>query len=248
MRATEDIVMSKEITHWMLAVGTFALLAGCSKDEASEPVEPGASEGNEAPPAMMETPTESTAVPAEPVPTTAPSEDNLNPPPASDDTSSTAAPLKDEEIVKITASVDAAEIEQAKLAKSKSKNAQVKKFATHMITQHTQSKQKGAKLAKSAKLTPSDSDLGGQLEGKAQSTLETLKSADAAGFDSAYMEAQVKQHQEVLDLLDRQLIPNAQNADLKAQLQTTREMVQQHLTQGQEIQQSLASTGGATAE
>ncbi|HMI90494.1 MAG TPA: DUF4142 domain-containing protein [Polyangiales bacterium] len=233
--------MSKEITHWMLAVGTFALLAGCSKDEASEPVEPGASEGNEAPPAMMDPPAEPSSVPPEPVSPTAPGEDSMNPPPASEDSSSSAAPLKDEEIVKITDSVDAAEIEQAKLAKSKSKNAKVKKFATHMITEHTKAKQKGAKLAKSAKLTPADSDLGGQLKGKAESTLETLKSAEPAGFDSAYMEAQVKQHQEVLDLLDRQLIPNAQNADLKAQLQAAREMVQSHLTMGQEIQQSLSA-------
>jgi len=234
--------MSKEITHWMLAVGTFALLAGCSQDEPTETVEPGASEGSEAPPEMLDPPpAEPSSVPAEPAEPVAPSEDSLNPPPAADGSSSSAAPLKDEEIVDITASVDSAEIEQGKLAKSKAKNPQVKKFATHMVTQHTQAKQKGAKLAKSAKLTPEQGELSKQLQSKAETTLESLKAADAPGFDSAYMQAQVQQHQEVLDLLDRQLIPNAKNDDLKAQLKATREMVQQHLTQGQEIQQSLTA-------
>jgi putative membrane protein len=240
--------MSKEIKHWMLAVGSFALLAGCSSSEP-EYAEPGASEGDETTaPETMEPPPEQAAAPVEPVPSTAPGDDSLNPPPAATDDSATAAgPLKDEEIIGITSSVDTAEIDQAKVAKSKSKNAQVKKFATHMITQHTQSKQKGAKLAKSAELKAEDSELGTQLKTKAERTLESLKEADAATFDSTYMQAQVTQHQEVLDLLDRQLIPNAKNADLKAQLEKTREMVQQHLTQGQEIQQALAATPAPAA-
>jgi putative membrane protein len=237
----EEIAMSKEIKHWMLAVSAVALFAGCSKDEPAEP-EPGASEGNEQPPAMMDPPAEPSTAPVEPVAPTAPSGDTLNPPPAAEDTGASAAPLKDGEIVKITESVDTAEIEQAKLAKKKAQNAQVKKFATHMITQHTQAKQKGARLTKSAKLTPEESELGRQLTTKAERTLESLEAADEAGFDAEYMRAQVQQHQEVLDLLDQRLIPNAQNADLKTQLQATRDMVQQHLTQGQEIQQSLATT------
>jgi putative membrane protein len=181
----------------------------------------------------------------------APTDDNLNPPPASTDTTTddttSVAPLEDAQIMKITANVDTAEIEQAKVAKTKAQNAQVKKFATHMISEHTKSKQKGMRLSKKADLDPADSELGTQLETKATRMLESLEAADKTAFDSAYMQAQVQQHQEVLNLLDQQLIPNAKNEDLKQELQATREMVSKHLTQAQEIQQQLPTTTASAA-
>jgi predicted outer membrane protein len=42
----------------------------------------------------------------------------------------------------------------------------------------------------------------------------------------------VKAHQEVLDALDNKLIPNAQDASLKANLQQVRPTVAQHLKKG----------------
>ena len=232
--------------NWMLVLSVLAAgSAACSKDESTEPdyVQPGASEGDEVPPDATEPPVGPSPL-DEPAQPTAPSEDSINPPAATPEpnepTSSTAAPLKNEEIVHITGNVDAAEIEQAKLAKSKAQNAQVKKFATHMISEHTKSKNKGAQLAKSAELKPEESALGEQLATKAARTYEALQAAGKDEFDGAYISAQVKQHQEVLDLLDRELIPNASEPELKAQLQKTREMVERHLGEGQRIQQSLA--------
>jgi putative membrane protein len=157
------------------------------------------------------------------------------------------APLTDAQIAKILQAVDTGEIDQAKVAQKKSKDARVKKFAQHMIQQHTKSKQKGMALTKKAKITPEDSPVATELTGKANAQLEALKGADAATFDTLYISGQAQQHQEVLDLVNAQLIPSATDNDLKSHLAETRTMVETHVTQAKEIQDALATAGGADA-
>ncbi len=150
-------------------------------------------------------------------------------------------PLTDEQIVGITEAVNKGEIEQAKVAQKKAKNPRVKKFASHMISQHTKAKQKGAKLVKQTKLTVADSAVATDLQSKTTEQLEKLKAAEVPDFDKDYTDGQVAQHQEVLDLLNTQLIPSATHPDLKARLEEERSMVEEHLTEAKDIQASLAS-------
>lgn len=169
--------------------------------------------------------------------------------PAAPPTETAAAPaaLTDEQIVRITETVNEGEIEQAKLAQKKAKNPRVKKFAANMISQHTKSKKKSANLAKEAQLTVADSPVATDLESKTNQHLETLKAADRADFDRTYTDAQIAQHQEVLELLNKQLIPNASHPDLKAQLEEERGMVETHLLEAREIQSALMSATGTTS-
>jgi len=155
---------------------------------------------------------------------------------------SSAAALTDQQIAKITDSVNSAEIEQAKLAQQKSKNQQVQKFASMMIAHHGEAKKDQAAL----NLTPEDSPLAQQLAADSKSTLETLKSKQGSDFDRAYFEAQVEGHQKVLDALKQDLEPSAQNPDLKAYLQKLEPRVAEHLSQAQAAQQSLQSSNGAS--
>jgi putative membrane protein len=164
------------------------------------------------------------------------------PPPAS----SEPVALSDAQIVKVAETVDKGEIEQAKEAQKKSKNPQVKKLASHMIAQHTKSQKKGATLAKKAQLTPEDSPVASELSTKAEEALQTLKTAAPAELDKAYVDAQVKQHETVLELLNTRLIPSAVNADLKAQLEETRSMVEKHIEEARKIQQALTDSASAT--
>ena len=165
----------------------------------------------------------------------------------SETASTETTPLTDDQIAKITSTVSEGEVEQAKVARQKAKDQRVKTFARHMIDQHTQAKQKTDKLAKKAEMKPADSTVSTDLDTRATQTLEQLKTAQATDFDKTYIEAQVTQHQEVLDLLNSKLIPAAQNADLKAQLEEQRTMVEEHLTQARQISESLANTTGPTS-
>ena len=151
-----------------------------------------------------------------------------------------ASTVSDSEIAFITEVVNNGEIEQAQVATKKAGNPQVKRFAQHMISEHRKANQAGAKVVKQAKIIPQESAPATKIEDDATGVLESLRSTDPGeGFDRLYIESQVMQHQKVLDMLDRQLIPSAENPELEAELTKSRAMVERHLTQAREIQQSM---------
>ncbi len=146
------------------------------------------------------------------------------------------APLNDAQIARITNDANSAEVEQGKLAQGKAKNARVKKFAERMVKHHTEAKDKQAKL----KLATATSDRAMKLESDARKTLGDLKENADASFDAEYMAAQVKEHQEVLDTIDNELLPSAKNEDLKSYLKEIRPTVESHLKDARDIQSKLA--------
>lgn len=158
------------------------------------------------------------------------------------------APLTDGQILRVTETVDKDEIEQAKEVQKKAKNPEVKKLAAHLIQQHTKSKQKGQTLIKKTQLTPEDSSVATDLTARSEECMQTIKTAQApADAERAFVDAQVRQQETLLELLDKRLIPSAINADLKAQLEETRKMIETHMEETKKVQQAIGSPGtGAT--
>lgn len=151
-----------------------------------------------------------------------------------------ATTVSDSEIAFITEVVNNGEIEQGQVAINKAGNPQVKRFAQRMISEHRAANQAGAKVVKQAGIIPQESAPATKIEDDATGVLESLRSTEPGeGFDRLYMETQVTQHQKVLDMLDTQLIPSASNPKLKAELTKRRGMIERHLTQAREIQQSM---------
>jgi len=148
-----------------------------------------------------------------------------------------AEPLSDEQIAAVTDAANSAEIEQAKLAESKSKDAGVKRFAAMMIAHHGAAKAKQAKL----KLKPAESSVSTGLQADAASTLDSLKTSKGKDFDKAYIAAQVDGHQKVLDTINDKLLPSVKNADLKAYLEEIKPRVEQHLKEAKQLQESFDS-------
>lgn len=155
------------------------------------------------------------------------------PAPAAEAQDPKAEPLTDEQIAAITDAANSAEIAQAKLAETKSKDPGVKRFAAMMIKHHGEAKQKQAKL----KLKPAESSISTALESDSASTLNALKGDKGADFDKAYIAAQVQGHQTVLDTINQKLLPNAKNADLKAYLDEIKPRVEDHLKQAKQLQE-----------
>jgi putative membrane protein len=166
-------------------------------------------------------------------------------PPAKADTTAQAQPvpesLSDEQIAAITDAANSAEIAQAKLAESKSKNPDVKRFAAMMIHHHGDAKKKQAQL----KLPTAESTASTALKADAASTLDTLKKDTGKDFDKAYIDAQVDGHQKVLDTINEKLLPNVRNTDLKAYLEEIKPRVEDHLKQAKELQQNFDSKRSA---
>lgn len=189
---------------FLLLVVSFGIVGGCSKG-ASEP-EPGASQGNEAPPTVP-----ATGVVA-------------------------MDKLSDGQIAAVLMTVDDGEIQQAQSALQRATDPEVRAFATHMIDQHTASKQAGAQLASQTGLRPVESPKSRELQADASQQLERLNSADQANFDITYVSGQIEQHTAVLKLIEDQLLPAVNQPGLRDHLQTARGMVQEHLERARQIQ------------
>jgi putative membrane protein len=144
--------------------------------------------------------------------------------------------MTDGQMLQVLDTIDTGEIAQAELATTKAQSPQVREFAASMIEQHNRAKKQGAQLASQANMTRTPSALSSKLETKGQGTLTKLQGTEADAFDAAYMKAQVKQHQEVLNTLDEQLIPSASSTAMRNQLTAARTMVQHHLMQAEELQ------------
>jgi len=208
-----------------LAVG----LAACG----SEPPPPA-----EVPPPPAEpAPPPEAAPPPEPAASAAPTA--AQPPPA--------PPLTDEQIVAITAAADTGEIDQGKAAATKAKDAKVKKFAAMMVNHHGEAKKKHEALAKKAKITPADSDMSKALAADSTKLVDSWKDLKGPDFDKAYIDAQVKNHQAVLEAIDKQIMPAVKNAELKAALEAFRPKVEAHLKEAQDIQAALAAAPAPAA-
>jgi putative membrane protein len=80
---------------------------------------------------------------------------------------------------------------------------------------------------------------GNAMADEAKDTLTQLKNVRDANFDKQYMDAQIREHQKLLDLLDKELIKSADNGALKEFLENLRPKVAFHLTKAREIRKQL---------
>jgi putative membrane protein len=151
--------------------------------------------------------------------------------------------LTDEQIAAVTDGANSAEIEQGKVARLKSKDRDVQRFSAKMIAAHEEAKKNQDKLQLPTAESPLDNTIGTE----AASTMNTLKSAEGASFDKAYIDAQVDEHQKLLDALNDKLIPNVKNPDLRAYLNQILPHVARHLKEAQEIQHTLATKTAAAS-
>ena len=152
-----------------------------------------------------------------------------------------ATTFTDAEIAAITASVNTGEVEEGKAAQKKAKDPKVKAFAAKMVNHHTSANTKQADLLKKLKMTTSESATSRELASEGANTLSSLNAQSGGDFDRAYMDAQVREHQKALTMLDNQLVPHAQSSELKQMLQGVRNTVDSHLREAMELQKSLAS-------
>jgi putative membrane protein len=88
-------------------------------------------------------------------------------------------------------------------------------------------------------VTPEESATSKSLKDEGAATLKKLKGMKGAEFDKAYIDNEVSYHQTVLDALDKTLIPNAKNAELKDLLMKTRPAFEDHLEHAKKIQASM---------
>jgi putative membrane protein len=152
-----------------------------------------------------------------------------------------AQSINDAQIASIVVTANQVDIDAGKLAAATTKNAEVKKFAQLMVTDHTGVNKQAVDLATRLKVTPEDNDTSRSLKTGGEKNVADLKKLTGAAFDKAYVDHEVAYHQAVLDAVDKTLIPNARNVELKALLVKVRPAFVAHLEHAKHVAASLAT-------
>ena len=150
-----------------------------------------------------------------------------------------AAGPSDAQIAHIVVTANQVDIDAGKLAESKGSNKDVKAFGKQMVTNHTGVNKQAPALAKKLQVTPEDNPTSQSLKKGGEENLANLKGLKGAAFDKAYIDHEVAYHQQVLDAIDKTLIPNAKNAELKDLIVKVRPAFVGHLEHAKKIQGTL---------
>jgi putative membrane protein len=171
-----------------------------------------------------------------PVDTAAPA---VAPAPDTTKPAAAAAPaINDAQIAHIAVTANSVDSAAGVLAEKKGASKAVKDFGKTMVTDHGGVNKQAVALATKLNVTPEDNDTSKQLKSGGDANLAKLQGLSGKEFDKAYIDNEVAYHQAVLDALDKTLITNAQNADLKALLEKVRPAFVAHLDMAKKIQSS----------
>lgn len=152
----------------------------------------------------------------------------------------TTPKLTDPEIASVAVVANQIDINNAKIAKQKSKNADILKFAQTMSDDHSAVIKQAVALVTKLKVTPKDNAVSKKLLSDAEKTQKGLRAKSGKDFDKAYIDNEVAYHKAVIAAINTLLIPQSQNAELKKFLQDVLPAFNTHLEHAEMVQKMFS--------
>lgn len=128
----------------------------------------------------------------------------------------------------------------ARIATARAQHRDVKLLARSLVTDHTAMSATLSRLLASAELTPRDDDVTRLLRDQSAARRDTLRTLSGSAFDSAYVDSEVRYHQELLVAIDRVFIPSVRNAGLRDYVTSMRPTIAGHLELAEQVRAALA--------
>ncbi len=122
-----------------------------------------------------------------------------------------------------------AEVVTGNLALEKSQNAEIKKFAQQMVTDHTQANQKLGDIARNLDITPPDE---AALTDKVKKVILEWREES---FDKSYINNQVDAHEKAVELFKKEST-SSDKPELKAFASETLPKLEHHLEEAKQLQ------------
>lgn len=146
--------------------------------------------------------------------------------------------LSDAEVASVAVVANQIDINYAVIAKQKSKDADVIKFAETMERDHKAVIAQAAALVKKLGVTPKDNAVSKKLLSDAEKTKKTLRAKSGKAFNKAYIDNEVTYHKAVIGAVETLLIPETENAELKELLQNVVPALKAHLMHAEMLQKN----------
>ena len=147
--------------------------------------------------------------------------------------------LTDANIAAIVVGANNIDISAGKIALQRSQNSAIKKFAERMVTDHTAVLNSAVALVTKLGVTPVNNQLVATLSEQSRNHEVSLRSLSGNAFDKSYIDHEVAYHKAVIGVIENQLIPSAQNKELKDMLISVVPAFNAHLEQSILIQNQI---------
>ena len=149
--------------------------------------------------------------------------------------------LNDGEILQIVVTANQGDIENGELARKKASNKQVRAFANRMIKERTDLNKEAKVLVAKLKKSTEESTISKDLKADGKKTQDQLRNLNGSEFDKAYIDAEIKDNQKLINVADNTLVPNAKDEALKALLTKVRSALAAHIESAKTIQGSISN-------
>jgi putative membrane protein len=143
-------------------------------------------------------------------------------------TAQDVADMSDLEYAHIAYTADNIDIRYAYLALALSTNPDIHEFANTMIRDHTAVNEAALGLLDKLGATAQDNAFSQTLNANAEKIIDGFVKLRGAQFDVAYAANELAYHQAVNDLVENTMIPNIDNAEVKALFQQGLEIFKAH--------------------
>lgn len=147
--------------------------------------------------------------------------------------------LSDAQIAHIAMTANSLDSAMGVMARPKATNPAVRAFAADMVRDHGNANAQAIALAARLNLTPAEHDDTRDMRSAAADKTRDLSDDRGADFDRNYIEHEKDMHENVLETLDDDLIPNADNAELRQLLTQARAVVASHLERARQLDSTL---------
>ena len=128
----------------------------------------------------------------------------------------------------------------ARIATARAQHAEVKKLARGMIADHTSYSTRLSRMVAAIQLSPRDDEVGRMLRDQSATRRDTLRRLSGRPFDAAYVENEVRYHEELLVAIDRVFLPSVRSDSLKRYVTTMRPVEVAHLALAEQVRTALA--------
>lgn len=146
-------------------------------------------------------------------------------------------PLNDQEFVERVAASNRFEIASSELARDRAKDPRVVAFAEHMIEDHAKAGKEFAAARTEADVDSSMTTASTQDEPEAvREHLEALEALNGAEFDEAYVDLQIRAHEDAVELFRAYSLTGSDD-DLRAFAEETLPTLEEHLAEVQQLEE-----------
>jgi len=133
------------------------------------------------------------------------------------------------------------EIQVAGMAAKKATSAQVKQIAKKLATDHKMNQSQLQALAKKLNLDLTSAQGGNIATADSTALPSDLQGASGKQFDLAFVRHEIEDHQSNIEKIRNQMIPAAENPQVKAFLQKTVTAMEGHLASLKRVQQQVGA-------